>query len=60
VPVSVAISPKPRDGSYLGAEVLQWVALDGVDAEDGVWLHGSESTRQEELLAATLLLDDLD
>lgn len=44
---------------YLGAEVLQWVALDGVDAENRVWLHNGETTGQEELLAATLLLNDL-
>lgn len=46
--------------AYLGAEVLEWVSLDSVDAENGVGLDGSESSRQEELLAATLLLDDLD
>jgi threonine/homoserine/homoserine lactone efflux protein len=45
--------------SYLGAEVLQWIALHGVDAEGRVGLHNSESTGQEELLAAALLLDDL-
>jgi hypothetical protein len=45
--------------SYLGAEVLQCVALDSIDAEDGVGLHNGESTGQEKLLAAALLLDDL-
>lgn len=45
---------------YLSAEVLQWVALDSVDAEDGAGLHGSKATGEEELLAAALLLDDLD
>jgi hypothetical protein len=29
----------------LSAEVLKGVTLDGVDAEDGVGLNGSESTR---------------
>jgi len=38
--------------SYLGAEVLQWVTLDGVNAENRVWLHNGESTGEEELLAA--------
>jgi hypothetical protein len=46
--------------SYLGAEVLEWVALNGVDAENGAGLDSSEAARQEELLAAALLLDDLD
>ena len=45
---------------YLGAEVLQCVSLDGVDAELRVGLNGREPARQEELLAAAALLDDLD
>jgi hypothetical protein len=46
--------------SYIGAEVLERVTLDGVDAELGVGLNNGESTRQEELLVAAVLLDDLD
>ena len=46
--------------SYLSAEVLQSVSLYGVDAENRVGLDGSESTRQEELLAAALLFNNLD
>ena len=45
--------------SYIGAEVLNGVSLDGVDAELGVGLDNSESARQEELLVAAGLLDDL-
>lgn len=45
---------------YLGAEVLQCVSLDSVDAELRVGLNGRESARQEELLAAAALLNDLD
>lgn len=44
----------------LGAEVLQRVSLNGVDAELGVGLHNGEATGKEELLAATALLNDLD
>jgi hypothetical protein len=43
----------------LGAEVLQSVTLNGVDAELGVGLDSSESARQEELLVGAGLLDDL-
>ena len=45
--------------SYIGAEVLNGVSLDGVAAELGVGLDNGESTRQEELLVAAGLLDDL-
>lgn len=45
---------------YLRAEVLERVALDGVDAELGVGLDNGESAREEELLVAARLLDDLD
>jgi hypothetical protein len=48
------------DTVYLCAEVLQCVSLDGVDAELRVGLDGREAARQEELLAAAALLDDLD
>ena len=44
---------------YLGTEVLQCVSLNGVDAELRIGLHRSESAREEELLAAAALLDDL-
>lgn len=44
---------------YLGAEVLEGVALNGVDAKNRVGLHNGETARQEELLVAALLLDDL-
>ena len=44
----------------LGREVLEGVGLDSVDAQDGVGLDGSEAARQEELLAAAALLNDLD
>lgn len=44
---------------YFGAEVLERVALNGVDAENRVGLHNGETARQEELLVAALLLDDL-
>lgn len=45
--------------SYFGAEILQWVSLDRIDAKDRSRLHRSESARQKELLAAALFLDDL-
>ena len=44
----------------LDAEVLKWVTLDGVDAQDGSWVDDGETARKEELLAATSLLNDLD
>lgn len=46
--------------SYISAEVLKRVTLNGVDAELGVGLDNGESARQEELLVAARLLDDLD
>lgn len=46
--------------TYIGAEVLECVSLDGVDAELGIGLDNGESTRQEELLVAARLLNDLD
>jgi hypothetical protein len=49
----------PAVVSYLGAEVLEGVALDGVDAENRTRLHSCESAGQEKLLAAALLLNDL-
>lgn len=44
---------------YLCAEVLQRVGLHSVDAELRAGLHNGESSRQEELLGATILLDNL-
>lgn len=44
----------------LNAEVLKWVTLDGVDAEDGSWVDDGEAAGKEELLGATGLLNDLD
>lgn len=49
----------PNSASYLGGEVLQGVALDGVDAELGAGLDNGESARQEKLLVAAALLDNL-
>ena len=43
----------------LRGEVLKRVALGGVDAENRVRLDDGEATRQEELLAAAGLLNDL-
>jgi hypothetical protein len=53
----LGLSDLSSDG--LSAEVLKGVTLDGVDAKDGVGLNGSESTREEELLRASGLLDNL-
>lgn len=52
--------PNHSSVAHLSAEVLQSVTLNGVDAELGARLHSRESTRQEELLAAAALLNDLD
>lgn len=54
------VAPHLSNIVYLYAEVLQWVSLDCVDAELRVGLDGREAARQEELLAAAALLDDLD
>lgn len=47
------------DVVYLCAEVLECVSLNGVDAELRVGLDGREAARQEVLLAAAALLEDL-
>lgn len=58
--VSLCIPTVFSGYAYIGAEVLNRVSLDGVDAELGVRLNNGESTREEELLVAAGLLDDLD
>jgi len=60
VHVSLRLCLSAFVSSHLCAEVLHGVGLDGVDAELRAGLHSSESARQEELLAATALLNDLD
>jgi hypothetical protein len=57
--VSLRAFPSCSRIAYIRAKVLQCVGLNGVDAELRAGLHGSESARQEELLAAAALLDDL-
>lgn len=44
----------------IDAEVLEREALDSVDAEDGAWVDDGEAAGEEELLAATALLNNLD
>lgn len=44
----------------LCTEAVQGVGLTSVDAQLGVWLYDSESTRDEILLASTRLFDDVD
>lgn len=43
----------------IGAEVLEGVGLHGVDAQSRVRLNDGETTRKEELLVGTTLLNDL-
>lgn len=56
----LCIPPHRSTIVYLCAEVFQSVSLDSVDAELRIGLHRREPARQEELLAAAALLDDLD
>ena len=58
--LSACARVNPPNCTYFGAEVLERVSLNGVDAELGVGLDDSESARKEELLVAAGLLDDLD
>lgn len=46
--------------NVLNAESIKWVTLNSVDGEDGSWVDDGESSRKEELLGGSGLLDDLD
>lgn len=46
--------------NVLDAESIKWVTLNSVDGEDGSWVDDGESSRKEELLGGSGLLDHLD
>lgn len=45
IPISINRAVAKTGGTYVGAEVLQGVTLDGVDAQLGVGLNDGKATR---------------